>query len=76
MILFSPDLYWTAPEVLRAFYSKSKIAHRTQEADIYSFAIIAKELICRNDPYAEESHLSPKGILLAYHCPHPPTCGI
>nr|KAG5691387.1 hypothetical protein BaRGS_003759 [Batillaria attramentaria] len=42
-------LFWTAPEILR-LRLKEEAHSPTQAADIYSVAIILKEIICKNDP--------------------------
>ena len=55
-IIFA-DMLWTSPELLR-----DKLAPRrgTQEADIYSFAIILYEIHGRNGPFGDID-ISPKG---------------
>ena len=53
-------LFWTAPEALRYILQKQPFKH-TQAGDIYAVGIIIKELVCRNEPYCDNSDLSPKG---------------
>jgi serine/threonine protein kinase len=55
-------LFWTAPEILRKLLKKEHVSG-TSEADIYALGVIIKELLCRNEPYCAESHLSPKGMV-------------
>nr|KAG5693848.1 hypothetical protein BaRGS_009904 [Batillaria attramentaria] len=64
-------LFWTAPEILR-LRLKEEAHSPTQAADIYSVAIILKEIICKNDPYDEEihgQHLTPKEIITRVSAP-------
>ncbi|XP_060604135.1 atrial natriuretic peptide receptor 1-like [Ruditapes philippinarum] len=59
---FYARLFWTAPEILRKLLKKEHVSG-TSEADIYALGVIIKELLCRNEPYCAESHLSPKEII-------------
>ncbi|XP_053384831.1 atrial natriuretic peptide receptor 1-like [Mercenaria mercenaria] len=59
---FYARLFWTAPEILRKILRKESYAH-TSEADIYALGVIIKELLCRNEPYCAETHLSPQEII-------------
>lgn len=53
------EMYWTAPEFLREIFYPF---HGTQKGDIYSFAIIIRELMYSTEvgPY-HDVHLEPKG---------------
>ena len=51
------DMLWTSPELLR---DKSAPRRGTQEADVYSFAIILYEIHGRNGPFGDID-ISPKG---------------
>lgn len=53
-------LLWTAPELLRKIIPTGK-RFGSPAGDVYAFAIIAKELICRDKPYSMESHLTDEG---------------
>lgn len=53
-------LLWTAPELLRKIFPTGK-RFGSPAGDVYAFAIIAKELICRDRPYSMESHLTDEG---------------
>ncbi|XP_073809370.1 atrial natriuretic peptide receptor 1 isoform X2 [Danio rerio] len=53
-------LLWRAPELLR----QSIPANGTQKGDVYSFAIIAQEVVYRRGPfYIPNSHFSPREIV-------------
>ncbi|KAL4224656.1 hypothetical protein ACF0H5_015353 [Mactra antiquata] len=60
---FYAALFWTAPEVLRKVLAKTNYEF-THQADIYALGIIVKELLCRNEPFSAETHLSPKEIIM------------
>ncbi|XP_061166744.1 atrial natriuretic peptide receptor 1-like [Saccostrea echinata] len=55
-------LLWTAPELLRRIIPTGK-RFGSAAGDVYAFAIIAKELICRDKPYSMESHLTAEEII-------------
>ncbi|XP_078333485.1 atrial natriuretic peptide receptor 1-like [Crassostrea virginica] len=55
-------LLWTAPELLRRIIPTGK-RFGSPAGDVYAFAIIAKELICRDKPYSMECHLTAKEII-------------
>ncbi len=55
------DMYWTSPELLRM---SSPPRCGTQKGDVYSFAIIVKEILFRNEPFAEYEDLTPVGNYL------------
>lgn len=55
-------LLWTAPELLRKIIPTGK-RFGSPAGDVYAFAIIAKELICRDKPYSMESHLTDEEII-------------
>ncbi|VEL37473.1 unnamed protein product [Protopolystoma xenopodis] len=46
--LFTPELLWTSPELLR---DPETINKGTQKGDVFSFAIIMAQLIGRGPPY-------------------------
>ncbi|TPP61763.1 Guanylate cyclase [Fasciola gigantica] len=63
------ELLWTAPEHLR----ESPDAHfGSQKGDVYSFAIVMQELICRSTPYGMLD-LTPSEVLSKVRRP-PPLC--
>ncbi|XP_070199106.1 atrial natriuretic peptide receptor 1-like [Littorina saxatilis] len=65
------NLFWTAPEALRVKL-KGDPCSPTQTADIYSAAIILKEILCKNEAYAEEMHaknMTPKDIISKVSAP-------
>lgn len=45
---FYRDQLWTAPELLRM---NARPVNGTQQADVYSFAIILQEIMFRAEPY-------------------------
>ncbi|XP_050410936.1 atrial natriuretic peptide receptor 2 [Patella vulgata] len=55
-------LFWTAPELLRKRLEGNR-RERTQEGDIYALAIILKEILCKNGPYAEDVQMPAKDIV-------------
>ena len=64
-------LFWTAPELLREADENWNVNGMSSEGDMYSGAIILKEIFARNGPYTENEDDSPKGIcriLQAYMC--------
>ncbi|CAC5423157.1 Guanylate cyclase soluble subunit beta-2,Guanylyl cyclase GC-E,Retinal guanylyl cyclase 1,Soluble guanylate cyclase gcy-31,Receptor-type guanylate cyclase gcy-28,Soluble guanylate cyclase gcy-35,Receptor-type guanylate cyclase gcy-4,Guanylate cyclase soluble subunit alpha-1,Receptor-type guanylate cyclase gcy-21,Retinal guanylyl cyclase 2,Heat-stable enterotoxin receptor,Soluble guanylate cyclase 88E,Guanylate cyclase soluble subunit beta-1,Receptor-type guanylate cyclase gcy-13,Receptor-type guanylate cyc len=56
------SLFWTAPEHLRTWIVQNQKAGSVQ-GDVYSFGIIAKELVTRDTPYGCEDHMSPNEII-------------
>src|SRR5437867_2056666 len=52
------DMLWTAPEMLRM---ATKPCYGTQKGDVYSFSIIANEILCRASPFCVDE-LTAKGI--------------
>lgn len=60
-------LLWTAPELLRKIIPTGK-RFGSPAGDVYAFAIIAKELICRDKPYSMESHLTDEGWFYSLVC--------
>lgn len=55
------DLLWTSPEVVRKVVYKKK-SKGNPSADVYSFGIVVKELICWESPYCVQGEgVSPKG---------------
>ena len=53
------ELHWTAPEMLR---SDTPRGHGTKKADMYSFAIVFKEVVNRSSPYHEyDNEFTAKG---------------
>ena len=60
---FCAELFWMSPEALR-LKVKGGQYRPTQTADIYSTAIILKEILCKNEAFQEETyvkHMTPKG---------------
>ncbi|XP_036363771.1 uncharacterized protein LOC118765611 [Octopus sinensis] len=58
------DLFWTAPELLRDNTNLDGVKSGTPQGDVYSFAIIACEIVTKVKPYHYElKHLSEKSIL-------------
>lgn len=59
MFYFVAELFWIAPELLREVYLP---INGTQKADVFSFAIIMRELIYSTEvgPYSD-IQLEPKG---------------
>ncbi|CAI9730999.1 speract receptor-like [Octopus vulgaris] len=58
------DIFWTAPELLRESTNLDGVKWGTPEGDVYSFAIIACEIVTKAKPYHYElKHLSEKSIL-------------
>ena len=56
-------MFWTAPESLRLLLKGDHYAP-TQAADIFSTAIILKEILCKSEAFEEEIHvknMTPKG---------------
>ena len=58
------ELFWTAPEILRKILKKEAYEN-TSSADVFAIGVIMKELLCRNEPYSSQTHLSPKGNFLS-----------
>lgn len=59
MIGFDAGKLWTAPELLRMERAPPE---GTPKADVYSFAIIAHEILVRQGPfYLTDNDLSPRG---------------
>lgn len=60
------DLYWTAPELLRM---EEYPFHGTQKGDVYSFAIIMRQLIYNHedDPFQDQNK-SAEGSLFSSYC--------
>ncbi|XP_052067318.1 atrial natriuretic peptide receptor 1-like [Mytilus californianus] len=56
------SLFWTAPEHLRTWIVQNQKAGSVQ-GDVYSFGIIAKELVTRDTAYGCEVHMSPNEII-------------
>jgi hypothetical protein len=56
---FHRDQLWTAPELLRMPVNE-RPPYGTQQADVYSFAIVMQEILFRTMPYFIEG-FSPKG---------------
>ncbi|KAL5006923.1 hypothetical protein ScPMuIL_015729 [Solemya velum] len=55
------NLLWTSPEVVRKVVYKKK-SKGNPSADVYSFGIVVKELICWESPYCVQGEgVSPKG---------------
>ncbi|TKS83911.1 Retinal guanylyl cyclase 2 [Collichthys lucidus] len=63
------NLLWTAPELLR---SSSLRRRGTFQADVYSFSIVAQEIICRSSPFCMLD-MPPKEIINKVKDP-PPLC--
>ena len=66
LFLLCVELFWTAPENLRRVLRGERRQY-TQPADIYSVAVILKEILCKNSAYEEELHMlnmSPRGQLV------------
>ncbi|CAI9730997.1 speract receptor-like [Octopus vulgaris] len=58
------DLFWTAPELLRDNTNLDGVKSGTPQGDVYSFAIVACEIVTKVKPYHYElKHLSEKSIL-------------
>ncbi|CAI9730998.1 speract receptor-like [Octopus vulgaris] len=58
------DLFWTAPELLRDNTNLDGVMSGTPQGDVYSFAIVACEIVTKVKPYHYElKHLSEKSIL-------------
>jgi serine/threonine protein kinase len=62
----SESLFWTAPEHLRKWIVQRQKTGSSL-GDIYSFGIIAKELVTRDSPYGCEISLTPDGIFDDYY---------
>ena len=63
--MFHSELYWTAPEHLKRAIKRKRSG--SPQGDIYSFGIIAKEIVTREDPYAYlENELRPIGKLISF----------
>ena len=59
-------MFWTAPENLRRVLRGERRQY-TQPADIYSVAVVLKEILCKNTAYEEEMHMlnmTPRGQLV------------
>lgn len=54
------SLFWTAPEHLRKWVVQHQKAGSIQ-GDIYSFGIIAKELVTRDSPFGCEAYIPADG---------------
>lgn len=63
------ELLWTAPEHLRESVNEH---FGSQKGDVYSFAIVMQEIICRSAPYSM-LELSPSEVLSKLRRP-PPLC--
>ena len=57
-LFITAGLVWTAPELLRLHRIPVK---GSQEADVFSFAIIMQEVICRYRPYHNNIGYSENG---------------
>ncbi|XP_071182085.1 atrial natriuretic peptide receptor 1-like [Mytilus edulis] len=56
------SLFWTAPEHLRTWIAQNQKSGSVQ-GDVYSFGIIAKELVTRDTPYGCEVYMSSNEII-------------
>jgi len=59
------EMLWTAPEILiERNEADGAFVSGTQEGDVYSFAIIVQEMLCRNGPFyvSEQYKPHPKGF--------------
>lgn len=58
------DKFWTAPELLRM---TSPPPQGTQKGDVYSFAIICQEIVCREGPFFSAStQMRPHGEITEF----------
>jgi len=60
------DMLWTAPEILvERNKADGAFVRGTQKGDVYSFAIIAQEILYRNGPFyvGDDYQPSPGGFL-------------
>ncbi|KAL3311697.1 Retinal guanylyl cyclase 2 [Cichlidogyrus casuarinus] len=63
------ELLWTAPEALR---DEELLQNGSQKGDVYSFAIVMQEVICRDEPYPNSGMLISE--ILAKLKKPPPLC--
>ena len=60
------EYFWTAPELLRTPVIDRPV-NGTKAADVFSFAIVLHEILCRCMPYSD-AEKSPKGSNNDDHC--------
>ena len=65
VVVLMSDMLWTAPELLiERNKTGNPFVPGTQKGDVYSFAIIAQEILYRNGPFfvCEDNQPRPQGL--------------